>query len=107
MPHAHECYLFDGFCRIFLLPFLPYGNIHVGKQPGKLACGGNPVDAENADLATIEQRVIDVAVGELLHAHRLADKAFGFQLVAEEFIVVYVIDFKARVKRIFCRKLSV
>ena len=107
MAHADNGDPFHRLVRAFFLALLISLVGQIGQQLFQICLGGDPVHRHDLHHTAIQFSVPHIALGECLDLQSRDQKIPGLHRIAEEIIIVHIIDFKAGVFHAFlwCRSL--
>ena len=103
MSHADDGDALHGLIRIFFLALLVGFIRKVRKKLLQVCLGGNAVDWHDLHHPAVQFTVPDIALRERLDLQRCDQQVTGFHGVAEEVIVVDVVDLETGVFRVIGR----
>ena len=98
MSHADKGDFFNGLIRCFCLAARPVANINIVYDFREFGSSRDAVDSENCNHAAIQFGVPEVVFRQGLHPEGFNDEAFCLQFIAEEIVIVYVIDLETCIR---------
>ena len=100
VSHADDGDALHGLIRIFFLALFIGFIRKIRKKFLQVCLGGNAVDGHDFHHPAVQLTVPDIALRERLDLQRCDQQVAGFNRVAEEVIVVDVVDLETRVFRV-------
>ncbi len=98
MPHADKGDFLYRLARVFCLALLEGSIIEASNQLIEILARGNPVDGHDFDHTPVFLTVEQAACREWIDLQCLVEQFFGLYRVAEDIVVVDVIDVETRVE---------